>query len=346
MKKLFCAVLAFLMLAGCLAGCVATEPEATTEPKETGLPMNIMQKEDPAQDGVLRILMVGNSFCFYYVEELYALFMEKLPEGVQAVEIYNLYYSGCRLDQHLSWWKSGAANYQLFKTDATGRVELPPYKGWNLENALKQGNWDYISLQGGYNGISYLNGDKDEICAKVGELAEPLLGYFHEQFPLSKLLWHRTWFVEVGRNTGSYVYKAEDEAPYDEAMGYVSAYMCNEFDKDKDYDLVMVNSGAAWTKARKLNETANVLPYGGLCARLNKNSFGDGRENAGDGYHDGDIGGAQLLNAYVWFMTISGVRDLSYSTYKPVYKNNGIEYPLSDAQIEVLKQAAQSVFAE
>lgn len=350
MKRILALVLALASIA--MLGACAAEPSGeATEPKETGLPMNIMQKSDPFQDDTLRILMIGNSFCFYYVEELYELFMEKLPEGIKAVEIYNLYYSGCKLDQHLNWWKTGAANYQFYRTDMNGRTELPPSKGWTLENALRQGNWDYISYQGGYTGISYLNDDREEMCKKVGELAAPVLEYIHQQFPLSKLLWHRTWFLEVGYTPASgYVYKAEDEAVYDEAMKTVSEYMCGEFTKDKDYELTMVSSGPAWTKARELNETANVLPYGGLCARLGKNSFGDKRENAGDGYHDGDIGGAQLLNAYVWFMTITGERDLSYSTYKPVYKNmyknDGMEYPLSDEHIALLKEAAESVFAE
>lgn len=47
--------------------------------------------------------------------------MENSPEGIDAVEIYNLHYSGCRLDQHLEWWKSGIAKYGLFKTDNAGR---------------------------------------------------------------------------------------------------------------------------------------------------------------------------------------------------------------------------------
>ena len=44
--------------------------------------------------------------------------------------------------------------------------------------------------------------------------------------------------------------------------------------------------------------------YDYLCCRLGK-SNGD-VANAGDGYHDGDIGGGQLLNACVWFEIITG----------------------------------------
>ena len=38
------------------------------------------QKDDYTPDSTLRILMVGNSFCYYYVEELYELLMENPPQ--------------------------------------------------------------------------------------------------------------------------------------------------------------------------------------------------------------------------------------------------------------------------
>ena len=298
-------------------------------------------------DNALKILMVGNSFCYYYVEELYGLLMERLPEGVKEVEIFNLYYSGCNLSQHFLWWKGGEANYDLYKVDANGRQKMGGGKKWTLEDALAQGDWDYISLQGKAVGGSYMDEDVTSLCEAAKPLATALLGRFHELYPKAQLLWHRTWFSEVGRViSGGYVYKEEDGPIYDEGMQKVCDYMCNEFDKDKPYDLVMVNSGAAWTKARELNKTADLLPYGGLCARLGYSKFGDLRENSGDGYHDGDIGGAQLLNAYVWYMTITGDTDLTGFQYEPVYTKNDQTYTLSKELIAMLKQAAMSIFEQ
>ena len=102
-------------------------------------------------------------------------------------------------------------------------------------------------------------------------------------------------------------------------------------------------AGAAWTEARVLNETAGLLPYGGLCARLDVNKFGNMSVHSGDGYHDGDIGGGQLLNAYVWYMTITVDTDLSDSAYAPVYQYVTLEYPISEDMINMLKTAAMSV---
>ena len=343
MKKTISCLLVFFLIISMFAGCESAP--VATETTEFKLPANIMQKSDPGEDTTLNIMMVGNSFCFYYVEELYGLLAEHLPEGITDVAVYNLYYSGCRLDQHYNWWIKSVAEYDLYKVDAKGRQQLDNNGNWTLEAALKVANWDYISLQGTYNGASYLKDDPKVMQQKAIVYAEPLLDWFHEQFPYTQLLWHRTWFVEVGRvTTDGFEYKEEHEAPYDAAMLRFCEYMCNEFDQNKDYDLVMVNSGAAWTKARELNKTADLLPYGGLCARIGKNRFGDLRANSGDGYHDGDIGGAQLLNAYVWYMTITGDTDLSDNLYEPTYYDSGITYTLSAELIAMLKEAAMSVF--
>ncbi|MBQ9838344.1 MAG: DUF4886 domain-containing protein [Oscillospiraceae bacterium] len=341
MKKLLCVLLAMLMMVAVFAGCGSTtttqEGEGTT----------VAQNDDYTPDSTLRILMVGNSFCYYYVEELYELLMENPPEGIDAVEIYNLYYSGCSLSMHYTWWMKNESNYDLFKTDATGRQNLNNiYKKWSLEQALAFADWDYISLQGSVVNGSYMNKEKREFTRNsIAETAEPLLARFHELHPNAQLLWHRTWYSEIGRvGSDGYVYTAEGGPKYDEGMQDICDWMCNEFDKDKPYDLQIVNSGAAWTEARKLNETLNLLPYGGLCARLNYNKFGDQRANSGDGYHDGDIGGAQLLNAYIWYMTLTGNTDLTASKYMPVYKIDALEYPLSKELVDMLKTAAMTSF--
>ena len=334
MKKLLCVFLAILMTSALFTGCGNTASTPDTTEGTTVTPV-----DDYKPDSTLRILMVGNSFCYYYVEELYELLMENPPEGIEAVEIYNAYYSGCNLTQHYTWWVKNEANYDLFKVSANGRENLNTiHTKWSLEQALAWAQWDYISLQGTVSGGSYMTESKREATRNgIVEMAEPLLDRFHELHPHAQLLWHRTWFFEIGRVSGDYTYTAEDGPKYNEGMQQICDYMCNEFDKDKPYDLKIVNSGAAWTEARKLNETLNLLPYGGLCAMLARNTYGDGRPGSGDGQHDGDIGGGQLLNAYMWYMTITGDSDLTDNTYKP-------DYEMSDDLWSMLKQAAMTTY--
>ena len=349
-KRLVCLFLALILLAVCALPACSKESKpnktrpATTEPKETeATPMAKDPVRDPAEDGTLNILMVGNSFCYYYVEELYDLLTEHLPQGINQINIYNLYYSGCNLTQHLNWWVGNEANYDLFKTSAVGRQKMNDSEGYTLEEALAQADWDYISLQGTVKGASYMSDDREALCQATGELAAPLLNRFHEVAPGAQLLWHRTWFSEIGRVSNGHTYTAEDGPKYNKGMQQICDYMCGEFCEDKPYDLIMVNSGAAWTEARALNETLNLLPYGGLCARLGKNGLDISVEHSGDGYHDGDIGGAQLLNAYMWYMTITGDTDLSDNNYAPSYTYNGQKYILTQELIDMLKQAAMTV---
>lgn len=343
-NRAVCLFLVLLIFITCLMPACSNAGGAETTEAKT---VEKVQVQDPAEDGVLNLLMVGNSFCYYYVEELYDLLMLNPPAGIKAVNIYNLYYSGCSLTRHLGWWQSGTGEYELYKVDANGRHKMPPEGQRTLDNALAQEDWDYISLQGAPSGASYISDNIEELKLKAAGEAEILLDHMHKQFPHAQLLWHRTWFSEVGRIlTSGYVYTEEDGPKYDAGMQAVCDYMCNEFDKDKPYDLIMVNSGAAWTKARELNKTANVLPYGGLCARLGQTKFGDHREHAGDGYHDGDIGGAQLLNAYMWYMTLTGDTDLTANPYRPKYNRDGVEYTLTEEHVTLLKNAAMSVFTK
>ncbi len=315
---------------------------------------NIKNEVDPAADDTMKIMMVGNSFCYYYVEELYGLLMAN-PDpnrGYSDVEIYNLYYSGCKLNQHYDWWVAGEAKYELYKTDKNGRARQIPTSGsvWKLEDALALDYWDYLSLQGASGETDYTDSAAVEANkASIAQYAGPLLDRFHALHPDAQLLWHRTWPFEVGRISGSITYTEALNAAYNEGMQITCDWMCNEFDQDKPYDLKIVNSGAAWPIAREANAklAESLIPVGGLCARLgvaNANTFqyvkdNPGVTNVGDGYHDGDIGGGQFLNACVWYETITGQSCLD-NTYKPT-KDNG-NYELSDAFANLLRNAANA----
>lgn len=301
----------------------------------------------PQDDDTIRILMIGNSFCSYYTDELRNLLMETRAEGITEVEVYNLYYSGRGMTAHYNLWKNqSAGDYDLFQVNKNGRFKLQPNGGWTLEDALAYANWDIISMQGMPSGFSYAEAeDLDPMCQELSRLAEALFGRIHEKFPYTRLMWHRTWCQEVGRVTDSgFEYTEEYNARYEPGMQYVCDYMTEVFDQDKPYDLEQVNSGAAWTEARRLNQELDALPYGGLCAMLARNTFGDGRFGAGDGQHDGDIGGGQLLNAYMWYMTITGDSDLTDNMFKPVYTSGSTDYEMSVELWNMLKQAAMNTY--
>ena len=91
---------------------------------------------------VIRVLCIGNSFSWDAVEqELVPLCEEK---NVQ-VEIHNLYYGGCSLQQHAMFLlKDTAAYSHRVCTNAEPRIIKDTI---TLRQALQDGEYDYISLQ-------------------------------------------------------------------------------------------------------------------------------------------------------------------------------------------------------
>ena len=299
-KRRLCLFLALLCMCSLLAAC------SNTEPKETEPNMDIMQKSDPAQDDELNILMIGNSFCFYYVEELYGMLT---AAGYKNVNVCNVYYSGCPLDKHWEWWKTGEANYSYFTTNESGRNQV---ESTNLEYCLKQHNWDIISLQDG--GTKLRTDGVEAHLTNTHTYRSDLLGYLKKQFPMSRHLWHQTWSYQIGYDRDGYqMTSLEQQNESIQQKKDFALATCKEFDLER------VNTGEAWKLVREGG-------YDNLCARKSVNG------GEGDYYHDGDIGGGQYLNACVWFEAITGQSCVG-NTYRP-------DYALDESLIPTLQAAA------
>ncbi|MBR5295336.1 MAG: DUF4886 domain-containing protein [Clostridia bacterium] len=272
----------------------------------------IMQKEDPKSDNKINILMIGNSYCYYYVEELYGM---AKTVGVD-LNIYNLYASGAELREHWTWHTNKANECELYQTNENGRKKIS--SGITLTNTLKKENWDIISFQEG--GRVYRTGGIDGLRGEKVYL-EKLLGYVKEQFPMTKYYWHCSWVPQVGysnESQGFYINTKEDEVTYQQAKITVSKEIRDEF------NLPIIPSGAAWLDARY-----NPVINNQLCLR---------KGNPDDLSHDGDIGGGQYLNACVWFEVLTG-KSCVGNSWRP-------DYELSEAKIAVLQAAAHKAVSQ
>ena len=266
----------------------------------------------PRDDGVIDVLMIGSSFCYYYVEEMVGL---AEAAGIP-MRVCNVYYSGCPLVNHYNWWISSQSNYQFFDTTVEkGRVQT---NNVSLEWCLAQGEWDVISLQ---ESTSKTINDPDHL-ETTRLYYTTLLNYLMEQFPAAQMMWHQPWTYQIGHPD----YPDMDFAMQQEREDKIKAYcvaICEEF------GIQRVNTGEAWQIVR------SEYGYDNLCARLGK-----GTNHEGDYYHDGDIGGGQYLNACVWFEIITGVSTVG-NTYAPTYKYSGTTYYLdSDITFAELQEAA------
>ena len=273
----------------------------------------------PKEDDVIDILMVGNSFCYYYVEELAGI---AAAAGVK-MRVCNLYYSGCKMSQHYNWWTKGEAPYQFFDTTAEGGRKQT--NNVSLEWALAQGEWDYISIQS----LNIDSSDPVELMAANKLYLDTFYGYFREQFPKAKLMYHQTWSYAVGTAGNGTVTTPEKQAANHQRNHDVARLICKEYGLDGN-----IPTGDAWALIR-------AEGYDKLCARIGK-----GTNHEGDYYHDGDVGGGQYLNAAVWFEAITG-QSVIGNTYRPVYKYNGTEIPLnSEMTYEKLQAAAHQAMQD
>ena len=246
----------------------------------------------PAEDNTINVLMIGNSHCYYYVEELYEL---AKAAGID-MRVCNVYYSGCYLEQHYNWWVNSEAKYQFFETYTDGRKGV---SNATLEWSLAQYDWDVISIQ------TYGIHDSASVEAHYEETAlyhETLLPYLKAQFPNARMLWHQTWGYQFNGGGGDYTrYNAAKCQNLYEQQRDFAKLICAEYGYER------VPSGEAWNNMR------NDYDYNYMCVRLGNEN------NWGDGYHDGNIGGGQYLNACVWFEIITG-QSVVGNTYVPSYK--------------------------
>ena len=315
LKKILALFLSVLMVLSVFGACSS---DATKESEPATKAATQGTEATKPDDGVIDILMVGNSFCYYYVEELVGI---AEAAGVK-MRVCNLYYSGCKMSQHYNWFNAGEAPYEFFETTAEkGRVKT---EGVTLEWALRQGDWDYMSIQS----LNITTSDPVQLMADNKLYLDTFYGLFREEFPHATMLWHQTWSYAVGTAGNGTVTDLEKQTANHQRNHDVARLICEE------YDLINVPSGDAWASIR-------AEGYDKLCGRIGK-----GVNHEGDYYHDGDVGGGQYLNAAVWFETITG-QSVIGNTYRPVYKYGGNEVPLnSEMTYERLQEAAHQAVQE
>ena len=201
----------------------AVETEPVTEPEPT-----VADQDDPAEDGVLTVLAIGNSFATAWNDELTGM----MGAAGMEVKIYSVYYSSCKVRQHWEWLQDGTANYRLRHHYKKGGWE--DFNDVDLKFCLAQENWDVISLQQHFGDSQAFSETECTTYAKY------LYDYIKLHFPKSKLVWQETWAGELGNN-------GIDEARQIKEQGLIkdiSAMVVRE------NGVTMVPSGDAWNIAR------------------------------------------------------------------------------------------------
>ena len=266
-----------------------------------------------------------SSGCYYYVEELYALLKEA---GIES-RICNVYYSGGLLSQHYNWWKNDLSNYQFYITDANGRRRgHPNHETVSLEYCLAYANWDVITLQESGTG-KLRTVDVQTFLSERKVYLDTLYGYLGQEFPQAELMWQENGAYQVGYDKSFQVNSLADQISDTQNFRKLAQAIGEE------YNIRWIPRGEG---------SLNFRQYSGLPDTLTAR-LGIGTNHSGDLYHDGDIGGGQLLTACVWFESLTGLNCLE-SEYVPVYTYGGQEYTLSEELVSAVRTAAHKAVQE
>ena len=224
----------------------------------------------------IRVLCIGNSFSWDAVEqELVPLCAEK---GVE-VEIHNLYYGGCSLQQHAQFLLRDTAAYShRVCTNAEPRLVKDTI---SLRQALRDGKYDYISLQQ----ASHDSGVRNTYEPWLSLLIDSVRAYQ----PDAQLCWTETWAYSQDATHPAYPrYHNDQQEMYDSIQACLKSEIINHKSK-----MLLIPCGTAIQMARqtKLGDT--------MCR---------------DGYHLNYTYG-RYTAACVWYEILTG-KDVRCNTYK------------------------------
>ncbi len=159
----------------------------TVESDSFGSDYDASSKQKWNEDGVLKVLSIGNSYSDDALEYFYQIAEDV---GVQEIKVGNLYVASCSLATHLSNAQNNTASY-TYHTNTDG-TWVSNYH-YTIKAAVESENWDYITFQqkSGDSGLAETYNDLQALI----DIVEPLC-------PRAKLVWHMTWSSDNNANYG------------------------------------------------------------------------------------------------------------------------------------------------
>ena len=227
----------------------------------------------------IRVLCIGNSFSWDAVEqELVPLCDEK---GVQ-VEIHNLYYGGCSLQQHAQFMLRDTAAYShRVCTNAEPRIVKDTI---TLKQALRNGEYDYISLQQ----ASHDSGIRGSYEPWLTMLIDTVRAYQ----PTAQLCWMQTWAYSKDSKHGAFPRYHNDQQEMWDSIQACTRYISNlQIFKSSNIQIIPCGTAIQNARATKLGDT--------LCR---------------DGFHLDYVYG-RYTAACVWYEILTG-KDVRRNHYR------------------------------
>ncbi len=284
----------------------------------------------------MKLLLIGNSYSYYWTDELYQILA---AAGDEDAVVCNIYYSGCSFDRHVKWWREGESEYTVNIHDKNGRTSI---KKTTFETGLNYAKWDKIGFQ---QSGRYIYGGGEALHDKmIGDFLPELYEKVRARNPqVKEYYWQQNWTHEFGQKGHGRMKTMEKQAEISEIYRRVSLKYC------KEYGFFNVPCGDAWQAIRHdpmfyspAKEEEEELPNRTLHTRIATGAYKDYPfVYNNDLSHDGDIGGGQYLNAAVYFEVLTH-KSVVGNTYIPSYLHEtaGIRFTFTEERVAALQKAA------
>ncbi len=282
MKKLLCLFLACLLCLSVFSACGGEEAPAT-EPVPT----------EPAEEAkVLKILTLGSSSS---VDSNHMINLVAAAEGIgdyEEVIIGTLYYSGCKLYEHVQFLTQNSPVYNLYISSSL-TPEKPPQimDDVTMEMSLRFDYWDVIFLQasGGESmeDSAFTNGNIETIKNYVNE---------HKLNPLAIFGWHAIGVSSTDPDLiAMYPYSPN---------GYETSAAKYNYDRE-----LMLNERTDRLERYIMSDPTYVYVVASCTAVENAITSYLGQKGIKRDYtHLTDVG--RLIASYVWYCELFGVEQL------------------------------------
>lgn len=282
------------ILASCLSAalCLGTftacgnggAPETTTEPAPT----------EPAEEAkVLKILTLGSSSS---VDSNHMINLVAAAEGIgqyEEVIIGTLYYSGCKLSQHVQFLSQNSPVYRLYLSSTKTSGNPPqPMDDVTMQMALTFDYWDVIFLQasGGesMDDSAFTNGNIETIRNYVNE---------HKFNPLAIFGWHAIGVSSTDPDLiATYPYSPN---------GYETSAAKYNYDRE-----LMLTERTSRLERYIMSDPTYVYVVPSCTAVENAITSYLGQKGIKRDYtHLTDVG--RLIASYVWYCELFGVEELT-----------------------------------
>lgn len=331
LKKMLAAALCCLSVLSVFTACgestqaPASTPPATTTPAPT----------EPAEEvKVMKVLTLGSSSS---VDANHMVNLIAATEGIgdyEEIVIGTLYYSGCKLSQHVKFLQENSPVYALYLS-STKTPGQPPstMKDVTMRDALLYDYWDIIVLQANSGACdtesTFTNGDIEIIRNYVTE---------HKRNPVAEFAWHFTGVPATDPDL-------QNAYPYT-PNPYIS--MMEKYNNDRQ--AYFVPRAANIEKYIASDPTYKFIVCTGTATMNASSTYLTEKDLLRDYVHATDL--ARVIQSYTWYANLMGKTQLEAihldAIPKAFLKSTEIKLvdrPLTDIEKAIILESVNNALA-